>query len=292
MNLRRCRRGLLSHASAVLVPLLMVNSVHADIECWAPGMPGTTMITTTARYQSVSIGQPYRYDIFGVGGTLTLGDQANGAQVSGGYFKQKLLGLIPLGNVVSSTAFMEVQTGLTNFYPQTLSVSGTTPGVTLPSTQKYGDDWTLTDPKHQVPVNLTFHTGGSTLLTALLPGLLSPAYYNINPSGYFYVLGEYHAAPPVMTGTLNLPADTIMTGCQTTVNFYIEKNDRPVYRPPFLAVDLGSTNLTILGTPPVTTPASAGAAPVYATNADQVTVTVNLTSGNSGNGWARVGISL
>jgi hypothetical protein len=269
-------------------------TASADVQCWAPGMPSTVSITSTARNQAVNLGKPYRYDIFGVGGTLTLGDQANQAQVTGGVFKQKLLGLIPLGGTVSSTAFIELQTGLTNFYPQTLSVSGTTPGTTVGPVQQYGADWTLCDPKHQVPVNLTFHTAGSNLLTALLPGLLSPSYYNINPTGYFYVLGEYHAAPPVMSGTLSVPADSVMVGTQSTVSFYVEKDDQPIYRPPFLGLDLGSTNLTLLGSPPANSPASAGVAnaPVYATNTSQALVSVNLTSGNAGDGWARVKLNL
>ncbi|MDB6078895.1 MAG: hypothetical protein JWO82_2642, partial [Akkermansiaceae bacterium] len=199
-------RGIVLTGLSALIP----SAARADVECWAPGMPSTTIISTYTRAQAVSLGKPYRYDVFGVGGTLTLGDQANQAQVVGGVFKQKLLGLIPLGNTVDSTAYIELQTGLTNFYPQYLSVVGNKPGTTVGPVQKFGDNWTLCDPKHQAPVNLTFHTAGSNLLTALLPGLLSPPFYNINPTGYFYVLGEYHAAPPVMTGTLSVPSDTVM----------------------------------------------------------------------------------
>ncbi|RYF50490.1 MAG: hypothetical protein EOO38_05540 [Cytophagaceae bacterium] len=157
------------------------------------------------------MGKPYRYDVYGVAGSLELGDQARDTIVTSGKFRQKYL--IGSGPIVSSTGAITLQTGLLNYYPKQLSVTGNSPATAVGPVLNYGALWTLSDPKNPANVNLTFHQTGSSLLGALLPGLLEPAYANLNPKGSFYVLGEYHAAPPVMTGTLAVGADSVLMGC-------------------------------------------------------------------------------
>ncbi|MDB6077068.1 MAG: hypothetical protein JWO82_815, partial [Akkermansiaceae bacterium] len=57
--------------------------------------------------------------------------------------------------------------------------------------------------------------------------------------------------------------------------------------------DLSAVNLTLLGTPPPSSPGnSVGTSPVYATAADLTLVAINLSSGSSGNGWTRITLGL
>lgn len=245
--------------------------------------------------KTVNLGRPYRYDVYGVAGSLELGGDARDASVKNGVFKKNiLLGILGTGPTVSSNAFVMMQTGLLNLkvYPKKLEVSGTTPGTRVGPVVSYGDNWTLSDPKNPAQVDLTFHQSGSSLLTGLLPGLLEPSHVNMNPKGTFYVLGEYHAAPPVMTGTLVLGADKVLTGCPVSYTYDIKKHDLPVYRPPLLGVLLDDLNVTVLGTPP---PRPAGnqspnivqVAVSIDPNQLQVAIDLNLTQGA---GWKRTNV--
>jgi len=268
---------------------------HAQVQCWAPGMSASVTLTETARSASVMVGKPFRYDVFGVAGRLELGDRANNASVVNGVFREKLLGgLLGNGNIVQSASYVTLQTGLTNFYPQRLSVSANSPGVSVGPLHQYGANWTLSDPLHPATVNLGFHMAGSGLLGTLLPGLVSPANYNLNPKGYFYVLGEYHAAPPVMTGTLTIPTgNEVITGSSVNVSYQINRYDLPIYRPPFLGLDLADVGLTVLGTPPATAPSgpiTQAIAPITTGLSTDLHVTVDIATGQ-GPGWLKVTIA-
>jgi len=260
----------------------------SQVECWAPGMSSSITLSETAGSKSVTIPKPYRYDIFGVAGTLELGNRAVGAIPVGTTFKQKFL--IGTGGTVQSTAYVGLQTGLLSLktYPERLSISGTQVATSIGPIQQYGQNWTLSDPKNKVDVTLTFQQSGGSLLGSLLPGLFDVPYPNQNPKGHFYVMGEYHATAPVMTGTLSVSSDQILTECPINLSYTIQKDELPIYRPPFLGLDLGSANLTILGTPPATaTPTSGGT--LQATvkvNSSQVSVVVDLAA-SQGNGWKK-----
>lgn len=238
----------------------------------------------------MSLGKPYRYDVYGVAGNLELGDQARDAMVVSGKFRQKYL--IGTGPLVSSTGAITLQTGLLNYYPKQLSVTGNSPATAVGPILNYGALWTLSDPKNPANVNFTFHQTGSSLLGSLLPGLLEPAYANLNPKGSFYVLGEYHAAPPVMTGTLAVGADTVLTGCPVICTWSVKKDETPVYRPPLLGLLLGDSNVTILGTPPATPVGSGGGSSQIAVTIDpnQISVAINLSAGQ-GTGWKKTTVS-
>ncbi|RYD21944.1 MAG: hypothetical protein EOP88_09670 [Verrucomicrobiaceae bacterium] len=162
---------------------LAAPQIHAQVECWAPGMASSVLLTSTSGSRSVSLGKPYRYDVFGVAGSLELGDQARDALVVSGKFRQKYL--IGTGSIVSSTGAITLQTGLLTYYPKQLSVTGNTPTTAVGPILNYGALWTLSDPKNPANVNFTFHQTGSSLLGALLPGLLEPAHANLNPKGSF-----------------------------------------------------------------------------------------------------------
>jgi hypothetical protein len=249
-------------------------------------MNSSVTLTESTRSRSVSLGRPYRYDVFGVAGKLTLGNSAANAIVASNVFREKLLGLIPTGAVVKSTAYVRLQTGLTQLYPEQLAVSSNTPGASVGPVHQYGSNWTLSDPQHAANVNLAFHMAGS----GLLGGITAPANYNLNPSGYFYVLGEYHAAPPVMTGELSVASSSVVHGSSVAVTYEINRHELPpVYRPPFLGLDLGDLNLTVLGTPPAPAENGSGAGlnlPEIHTP-DLLSVAIDL-SGTQGQGWIKV----
>ncbi len=252
-------------------------------------MSGPIILTESDRSGTAFLGRPYRYEVFGVAGKLTLGNRAMSTLVQGGQFRQKLLGLIPVGSVVNSTAYVRLQTGLTQIYPEQLSVTGNSPGNSVGPVLKYGTRWTLCDARNEVPVNLTFHLVGSDLLSALLPGLLSPSYYNLNPGGHFYVLGEYHPSPPVMTGDLSIATNSVIYGSSVSIGYRIDRTEfEPVYRPPFIGLDLGDINLTVIGTPPASPTVNNGPVDLPELNApDLVNVTLDL-SGSQGDGWIRI----
>lgn len=252
-------------------------------------MPGPVVLTESNRSGSAALGRPYRYEVFGVAGRLVLGDRAVNTLVSGNQFRQKLLGLIPLGGVVNSTAYVKLQTGLTQVYPEHLSVAGASPGAAVGPLHRYGTRWTLCDVRNPVPVNLGFHLAGSNLLTGLLPGLLSPSYYNLNPTGYFYVLGEYHPSPPVMTGTLTVSSNSVIYGSAVPLSYQINRVEHaPVFRPPFIGLDLGNINLTVIGSPPASPTVDNG--PINLPDLDTpelVNVAIDL-SGTQGAGWLKI----
>lgn len=287
----RSKIGALAMAGA-LVPW---HQSHAQVQCWGPGMTAPVILTETNRSATISVGKPFRYDVFGVAGKLELGDRANNAAVVNGVFKEKLLGgLLGTGGTVQSTGFVALQTGLTNVYPQRLSVKAATPGTSVGPVHQYGANWTLSDPRHPATVNLGFHMPGSSLLGSLLPGIASPANYNLNPKGYFYVLGEYHAAPPVMSGTLTASsADEVITGSMVNVSYQITRYDAPIYRPPFLGLDLGDVGLTVLGTPPAEPPSgplTQALSPITTGLSGDLHVTVDIATGQ-GPGWLKVTIT-
>lgn len=278
---------ILIRAVAPCVAFLSVFPAVAQVECWAPGMTSPVTLTETNRARSVSFGRPYRYVVFGVAGRLELGNRASNAVVSNNQFHQKLLGLIGTGTPVDSTAYVRLQTGLTQLYPEDLSVKGRFPGVAVGPVHQYGPSWTLCDPRHPADVNLTFHLVGS----GLLGGLLAPAYYNLNPAGYFYVLGEYHSAPPVMTGEITVPSNSVLHGASVPITYRINREEqRPLYRPPFLGLDLGDLNLTVLGTPPSGNNGGSGIISIDLPDfqpPDLISVALDL-SGSQGEGWLKI----
>jgi hypothetical protein len=251
-------------------------------------MTAPVTLTENNRSGTAFLGKPYRYEVFGVAGKLTLGGKAANAGVTGNLFRQKVLG-IPTSTVVSSASYVRLQTGLTQLYPEQLAVTGTSPGISVGPIQRYGTRWTLCDRNNPVNVNLSFHLAGSGLLGELLPGLLSPQYYNLNPSGYFYVLGEYHPSPPVMTGDISVSTPSVIYGSAVPLHYTINRTEfSPVYRPPFIGLDLGDINLTVIGTPPsgpkVNNPVIN--LPDIPTP-DILAVTLDL-SGTQGNGWLKI----
>ncbi|WP_411827869.1 hypothetical protein [Luteolibacter sp. AS25] len=281
-----------ARASAYAAAVLTVSNIAtAQVECWGPGMSSPVTLTEYNRSATVTLAKPFRCDIFGVAGKLELGNKANNATVKNGLFKQNILGgLLGTGQTVQSSTYVVLQTGLTKFYPENFSVSNSSPGASVGPVMQYGENWTLSDPRNPANVSYGFHLAGSSLLGSLLPGVISPANYNLNPKGYFYVLGEYHEAPPVMTGTLVVSSEQVISGVSVNVSYQISRFDAPIYRPPFLGLDLGDVGLTVLGSPPQDSAAgtSVGAVPVVATGESNfLHVTINLGN-DQGQGWRKI----
>ncbi|MCW1883421.1 hypothetical protein OKA04_01690 [Luteolibacter flavescens] len=270
-------------AAALLAATASLSTSVAQVECWAPGMTAPVTLTETTRSRSVSFHRPYRYDVFGIAGRLDLGNRATNAAVVGNQFYHRVLGIT--GGVVESTSYVRLQSG-TQFYPIDLAVKSRVPATRVGPIHQYGPNWTLCDPKNPRDVGLTFHLSGSGLLGALL----APAYNNLNPIGYFYVLGEYHSAPPVMTGDVSVPSNSILYGASVPITYLIGRApQRPVYRPPFLGLDLGDVNLAVIGSPPPPATSSSGGLINLPDiqPADLVSVTLDL-SGTQGNGWLKI----
>lgn len=264
-----------------------LSPCSAQVDCWAPGMTSSVVLSETNRHASVSLGRPYRYDVYGVAGQLQLGNRAVNASVSNQKFVRKTLGLFETNTPVTSKAYVMLQTGLLKFYPETLSISGDAPGAAVGPVQQFGSLWTLCDPRNQVPVNLAFHLPGSTLLSGLLSTIASPDHYNLNPTGHFYVMGTCHMSPPVMTGQLQIEQETVLFGTSCVVGYEIQREEQnPVFRPPFLGLDLGDVNLTVLGTPPAG--GDGGLIDLPDFEAPEIaSIEIDL-SGSGGPGWNRI----
>ncbi|GAA5481426.1 hypothetical protein [Haloferula sargassicola] len=263
------------------------SAASAQVACWAPGMNAPVTLQEYQRSASVSLGTPYRYQVFGVAGQLELGNRAASATTVDGRFHSKFLGFVDTGHTVDSVAWVCLQTGLVKFYPEVLAITGDTVGAANGPVHIYGERWTLCDPDHQVPVNLAFHLPGSTLLGSVLGAVASPDHYNLNPKGYFYVLGECHFAPPPMTGKLTVSGNTVLYGAGAVIRYRIDRDDPETpYRPPFLGLDLGDVNLIVLGTPPAGASGNGLALPDFDVP-ELASVTIDL-SGPGGPGWSRI----
>jgi hypothetical protein len=280
---------------AISLALVPCKQSEAQVQCWAPGMTAPITLSELNRSETVTIGKPFRFDLYGVAGKLQLGDQARNAVVVDGRFKElNLGGLLGTGGTVQSIAYVALQTSLLNIYPQRLSVSGSMPDIAVGPIHQYGVNWTLSDPKNPATVSLGFHLPGSSLLGSLLPNIASPANYNLNPKGYFYALGEYHAAPPVLSGTISFSsADQVILGSSLNVTYQITRYDAPINRPPFLGLDLGDVGLTVLGTPPAdppTGPLIQTLKPITTGLSNDLNVNIELNASH-GPGWQKVNFS-
>lgn len=213
----------------------------ARIECFAPGMRSPVLITNVGGTASVNLGEPFRYEIWGVSGSLTLGTQAVGAAVKTNDPFQRFFANKG-GNNVQSHSWVKLQVNSEMFYPSMLAVQSNAVATTG-NLRLNGDHW-ITSQRHKVnSVNLTFHLAGTT------SDLRTP-YPNSNPQGYFYVLGEYMAVPPPPTGTLVASPKSVAAGTTTGLTWQIFRAGS--------ASNYGCTQCaptgaqTIIGTPTVT----------------------------------------
>jgi len=235
-------------AASALLAMPASAGTGAYLECFAPGMKAPTLITGMGESASIDLGAPFRYEIWGVSGSLTLGDTAHGARVkSTDPFKR--FQADSNKNNVDSHSWVKLQVNAEQFYPNSLFVMGDRAGLSTGDLRMSGEHW-VTNQRHGVStVNLTFHLAGTT------SGLSTP-YPNSNPTGYFYVLGEYQATPPPPTGTLSASPKFAQAGETTNLAWTIFRAGTATNYT--CAACAPSGTQTIIGTPTATGTATEG----------------------------------
>lgn len=191
----------------------------ARVYCWAPHL-GSSTILLDSHGQGIGsyAGRPYSYKIMGVAGSLTLGDQCDGAFVSAsdpqrrfrkGWWSGETNA--PFTDISSS---VKLQVNWAQYYPKRLQVTGDRAGTTTGPVRLYGDTWNTTTMFGYPEVTLVFHLAGSNDFT--IP--------NRNPNGFFYVIAEYLLSPPQLTGSLNVTNQSVLRGNTTQVGYTINRN--------------------------------------------------------------------
>ena len=204
----------------------LVADTGARVFCWAPHLSAPILLNSHGQGIGSYAGRPFSYKIFGVAGILTLGDRCDGAFPDPNDSQKRFRrgwwigGLTGRTNIYSS---VKLQVNWQQFYPKRLEVTGDRPGSTSGPVRIYGDTWNTTQMFGHPEVTLVFHLAGNQ----------DSAIPNRNPSGFFYVVGEYLTGPPTVTGTLNVTAQSIMRGGVTPVGYTINRTGGVAQSPPF-----------------------------------------------------------
>ncbi len=227
MNLK----SLLGTALAVLLTLACARAgTGAQVYCWAPHL--TTPILLDSHGQGIGsyAGRPYGYKIYGVAGTLTLGDQCDGAFPDPAdpqkHFRSGWW-IGALGSRVDISSHVKLQVNWAQYYPKRLEVKGDRPGVTTGPVRLYGETWDCTTKFGYPEVTLVFSLAGSQDYS--IP--------NRNPSGFFYVVAEYNLTAPQVTGQLTVTAQSILRNNVTPVSYKINRTGGTTTTPPFTGYD-------------------------------------------------------
>lgn len=198
----------------------------ARVYCWAPHLAAPILLDSHGQGIGSYAGRPYSYKIFGVAGSLTLGDQCDGAfpdpADSAKRFRKGwwIGGLGDRTNIYSS---VKLQVNWAQYYPKRLEVTGDRPGTTTGPVRIYGETWDTTTKFGYPEITLVFHLAGSQ----------DSAIPNRNPNGFFYVVGEYLLAPPTLTGKLTVTSQSVLRGNVTPVGYQINRNGGTPATPPF-----------------------------------------------------------
>lgn len=227
----------MTYALAGMLPV-MLNSLAsantgANVRCWAPGM--TEPITLNSHGQGIGVycGRPDSYVIYGVAGTLTLGDQCDGAfpdpnDPSRRFRQGWWIG--DLGAYTNITSLVKLQVNWAQYYPERLTVTGDRPGVTTGPVRKYGDVWDTSKMFGYREVTMVFHLAGSQ--DSPIP--------NRNPSGFFYVVGAVNPTATAPTGQLTVSSEAQLRGDVAPVGFTINRGaSNKGETPPFTGYDPG-----------------------------------------------------
>jgi len=192
-----------------------------SVWCWAPGMQYPVKMNSLNLGLGLSLGRPYYYRIYGVAGTLSLGDQASGATADPSDSQRRFRKnqLLSLGSYVNSYSYVKLKVNDTRFYDQWLEVSGDRPNVTLAPVRYIGNTWIVQKEFGTPDTRLDFYLAGLGLGSLLG---VDPPYYNLNPSGYFYVVGEYLATPPTPTGKITVSKNYVLNNASVPVTYHID----------------------------------------------------------------------
>lgn len=220
---------------AALAASLAVSHSSADtgarVYCWAPHLNEPILLNSHGQGIGSYAGRPYGYKIFGVAGTLALGNQCDGAfpdpNDTASRFRQGWW-IGALGDRTEISSHVKLQVNWKQYYPERLEVTGDRPGASVGPVRIYGETWETTTMFGYPEVTLVFHLAGSQ----------DYAIPNRNPSGCFYVVGEYLTGPPKLRGKLTVTKDTLLRNSVTPVGYEIDRKGGTSATPPFKDYDL------------------------------------------------------
>jgi hypothetical protein len=198
----------------------------ARVYCWAPHLQEPILLDSHGQGIGSYAGRPYGYKIFGVAGSLTLGNQCDGAfpdpaDSESRFRKGTWIGA--LGEHTDISSHVKLQVNWAQYYPKRLEVTGDRPGATSGPVRIYGETWETTTMFGYPEVTLVFHLAGSQ----------DYAIPNRNPSGYFYVVAEYLTSPPRLTGKLKVSNQALLQNSVAVVGYNINRTGGETSRPPF-----------------------------------------------------------
>ncbi|MBX3741236.1 MAG: hypothetical protein KF712_09620 [Akkermansiaceae bacterium] len=210
------------------------GNTGANVQCWAPGM--TAPITLNSHGQGIGVycGRPENYVIYGVAGSITLGNQCDGAfpdpNSSDNRFRQGWW-IGGLGAHTNISSHVKLQVNWAQYYPKRVEVTGDRPGVSSGPVRLYGETWETAKKFGYRETTVVFHLAGSQ----------DYAIPNRNPSGFFYVVGEINPTAGEPTGKLTIDSNYLLRGNITPVGYSITRGSSTKGQtPPFTAYNPGN----------------------------------------------------
>ena len=195
----------------------------ARVWCWAPGMHSAQLPDSFGMGSGHWLGNYDRYVIYGVAGTLTLGDEISNAAPdqsdSRRRFRSGRREWGNMGGLVTSYSAVKlrVDTEEKGYYPEKIEVHGDRAGESTGPVRYYGDVWEFKRTQwNQASMNIGFHLAAE--------GENGEPYVNRNPYGYFYVVAECNFAAAEPTGQLMVTNRVLLQGEVTPVGFKITRS--------------------------------------------------------------------
>lgn len=243
------RLRLLSLMCVILGSLAATKSASANtgakVYCWAPGMSSPQLLDSYGMGTGHWLGNYDNYIIYGVAGSLALGDQmSNAAPDALDPQKRFRSGKREWGNMGGlinsySAVRLRVDTEGRGFYPKMLEVYGDRAGVSSGQVRHYGDTWHMKRAQYnQISVSIGFH------LAAEYQN--NQPYVNRNPNGFFYVIAERQITSSVPTGALTIANPSIFRGTATPVGYSITKGGQAKGEtPPFTGYNTAGETVVV-----------------------------------------------
>lgn len=206
----------------IVAPLASANT-GAKVYCWAPGMSSPQLLDSYGMGTGHWLGNYDNYIIYGVAGTLTLGDQmsnaAPDAQDPQKRFRSGKREWGNMGGLINSYSAVRLRVDTENrgFYPKVLEVTGDRAGASSGPVRLYGDTWHMKRAQwNQISVSIGFHLAAEHQN--------GQPYVNRNPNGFFYVIAERQISSNVPTGQLSIANPNIMRGTSSVVGYKINSS--------------------------------------------------------------------
>lgn len=210
---------------------LVSAGTGANVVCWAPGMSAPITLDSHGQGVGVYCGRPDKYVIYGVAGSLALGDQCDGAFPDPSDAQRRFrqgTWIGSLGSRVNISSSVKLQINWAQYYPQRLTVTGDRPGVSTGPVRMYGDTWDTSKMFGYKEVTAVFHLAGSQDF----------AIPNRNPSGFFYVVGEINPTASEPTGKLTVSNASMLRGNIAQIEYSITRSGSGKGQtPPFTGYD-------------------------------------------------------